>query len=185
EGIYLDNHFAVLKRLFINAGVREEIYQTPLVPANVTGFQARPQFPARTDTHLSPKISGAWMLDRGTRLHASFGTGIRPPGGTDLAFTNNPRLKPERTESYDVGIQEQVLNGRASLDVTWFRNRYRDLIVGLGGSLATLSQYFTDNVANALAKGVEMSATVRPVSWASLTANYTWLESQVLSLNGG
>jgi outer membrane cobalamin receptor len=185
EGIYLDNHFAVMKKLYFNAGLREEIYQMPLVVADLTGFQARPEFPARTYTRLNPKISGAFMLDNGTRLHASFGTGIRPPGGSDLAFTNNPALKPERTESYDIGVEEQALNGRASLDVTWFRNRYRDLIVGLGGSLSKLSQFSTDNVSNAIAKGVEMSGTVRPVSWISLTANYTWLESQVLSLNGG
>jgi outer membrane receptor protein involved in Fe transport len=185
EGIYLDNHVALFKRLYFNVGLREEIYQMPEVPANVTGFQPRPAFPARTDTRLNPKVSGVYILDSRTRLHGSYGTGIRPPGGSDLAFTNNPALKPERTESYDIGIQQQVLNGRASLDATWFRNRYKDLIVGLGGSLARLSQYYTDNVSNALAKGVELSATVRPVSWVSLTANYMWLESQVLSLNGG
>ena len=49
-----------------------------------------------------------------------------------VAFTNNPTLKPERTESYDIGVEERCLSGRLSLDATWFRNRYKDLIVGLG-----------------------------------------------------
>jgi len=60
------------------------------------------------------------------------------------------------------------------------------MIVALGGSLASVSAYSTDNLANALAKGVEASARYRPVSsWYSVTANYMWLESEALSLNGG
>ncbi len=185
EGVYLDNHFSLFRRLFINAGLREEIYRMPDVPAFLVNFGTRPEFPARTYTKLNPKVSLAWMLQGGARLHASWGTGIRPPGGSDLAFTDNPALRPERTESYDIGIEEQVLNGRASLDATWFHNRYKDLIVGLGGSLSVLSQFQTDNVANALAEGVELSGHLRPTPWISLDANYTWLESEVLSLDGG
>jgi outer membrane cobalamin receptor len=185
EGVYLDNQLSFAKRFFINGGLREEIYQMPEVPPFLVSFGTRPEFPARTYTKLNPKISGAWILQAGVRLHASYGTGIRPPGGSDLAFTDNPALKAERTESYDIGVEEQFLNGRASIDATWFRNRYKDLIVGLGGSLSVLSQYQTDNVSNALAKGVEMSGRFRPTTWISLTANYTWLESEVLSLNGG
>jgi len=185
EGIYLDNHFTIGKTIFINAGVREEIYQMPGVPAFTVSFGSRPDFPARTYSKLDPKISAAWMLPGGARLHASYGTGIRPPGGSDLAFTDNPALKAERTESYDVGIEEQFLNGRASLDATWFHNRYKDLIVGLGGSLAKISAYQTDNVSNARAEGVEMTGRFRPSSWVSLNVNYTWLDSEVLALNGG
>jgi outer membrane cobalamin receptor len=185
EGIYLDNHLSFRRTIFINAGLREEIYQMPYVPAYTVGYGSRPEFPAHTYTRLNPKVSGAWLLQGGARLHGSFGTGIRPPGGADLAFTNNPALRPERTESYDIGVEERFWSGRASIDLTWFRNRYRDLIVGLGGNLATLGQYQTDNLANALAKGAEISAHVRPVNWILLSANYTWLESEVLSLDGG
>jgi len=186
EGIYLDNHFAFLKnKLFLNAGLREELYQTGFMPGDIYNFPARPDFPAHTDSRLNPKISGVYMLQQNERLHASYGTGIRPPGGSDLAFTNNPGLKPERTESYDVGIEQRFLNNQLSLDATYFHNNYRDLIVSLGGSLATLSQYYTDNVAKANAKGVEASAKYRPATWISVTGNYMWLESEVLSLDGG
>ncbi len=186
EGIYLDNHFAFLNnRLFVNAGLREEIYQTGFIPGDVNNFPARPDFPANSYSRLNPRISGVYMLEQNVRLHASYGTGIRPPGGSELAFTNNPSLKPERTESYDIGIEQRFLNNQVSLDATYFHNNYRDLIVSLGGSLATLSQFYTDNVAQASAKGVEASAKYRPATWLSVTGNYMWLESEVLSLNGG
>ncbi len=121
-------------------------------------------FPPTANNRLNPKISGAYLLPDNARFHASYGTGIRMPGGSDLAFTNNPDLKPERTESYDFGIEQRFLNNRLSLDETYFHNSYRDLIVGLGGSLAALSQYYTDNLAKANAKGVEVSARFRPAT---------------------
>ena len=185
EGIYLDNQLAFGGKLFINAGLREELYQTAAIPGDAYGYPPRPDFPARGYSRLNPKISGAYVIQPMLRLHASFGTGIRPPGGSDLAFTNNPALKPERTESYDIGIEKRYFTGKMSLDATWFRNRYKDLIVGLGGSLSVLSAFQTDNVSNALAKGAEFSARYRPLSWVSVSANYMWLDSEVLSLNGG
>ena len=145
----------------------------------------RPDYPARTDTKLSPKLSGALVLGQGTRLHASYGTGIRPPGGSDLAFTNNPALQPERVRSFDVGASQSFARGIASVDATFFRNRYEDLIVSLGGSLASLSHFSTDNLANASAHGLETSAGIRPTRWLHVTGNYTWLETRVLSLDGG
>ena len=48
-----------------------------------------------------------------------------------------------------------------------------------------ISQYYTDNVAKANAKGVEATARYRPATWISLTGNYMWLETEVLSLKGG
>jgi len=183
-GVYLENHIR-WNRLFLNVGLREEIYQTPFVPGNSFGYPPRPDFVERTDSKLNPKFSGAYTTLPGQRIHASFGTGIRPPGGADLAFTNNPALKPERTESYDIGVEQRFLNDRLSLDATWFRNRYKDLIVGLGGSLAKLSHYSTDNIANARAQGAEFSAQLRTTSWLNLTGSYTWLDTKILSLDGG
>jgi outer membrane cobalamin receptor len=185
EGVYLDNEFSFRNKLFVNAGVREEIYQTGFVPGQVSFFSTRPDFPARNDSRLNPKISGAYIVRTGLRIHASFGTGIRPPGGSDIAFTNNPGLKPERTLSYDFGAEQRFWSDRLSLGATYFNNRYKDLIVSLGGSLSKLSFFSTDNVSNALAKGVELNARVRPNSWLSVTGNYTWLQTEVLSLNGG
>ena len=180
---YLENRFTFGK-LYINIGARYEQFTTPLIPGDIYGFPARPAFPASTVSEFSPKFSGAYMVKPGTRLHASYGTGIRPPGGSDLAFTNNPALLPEKTRSYDAGVEERVFGNKLSLDATWFHNRYRDLIVSLGGSLSALSVYTTGNLANARAEGIENTVQFRPAAWLSMNGSYTWLESSVLSLNG-
>ena len=181
-GIYWENRFQAGSRFFFNAGLRGEIISTPFIPENT--FDGRPPFPADTVTKINPKLAASYMVRDGTRLHTSFGTGIRPPAGLELAFTNNPALKPERTASFDLGVEQRVFCDKLSLDATYFYNRFYDLIVSLGGNLAVLSAYQTDNLSNARAQGAELTARLRPSGWMSLAASYTYLDSQVLSLNG-
>src|SRR5262249_27653197 len=102
-----------------------------------------------------------------------------PPGGSELAFTDNPALKPERVRSFEIGAAQSL--GPASLEATFFRNRYEDLIISLGGSLASLSHYTTDNLSNARSHGLETSAGIRPTRWLQVSGNYTWLETSELS----
>lgn len=188
EGIYWENRLR-FRRLYVQIGVRGEIFNTPFIPACLSAacqnstFADRPDIPARTDTSVSPKIAASYLLHGGTQVHASFGTGIRPPGASDLAFTTNPDVKPERTLSVDAGIAQKLFHDHLILNGTFFDNRYRDLIIGLGGSLTALSSYTTANLANARSRGLEASAEIRPARWMLLTANYNYLDTAVLALN--
>lgn len=183
QGIYWENRFEFGGRLFINAGAREEIIQTGRIAADPVA--GRPEFPPDTILKLNPKLALAYALPAGTRLHTSAGTGIRPPSGFDLAFNNtNPHLKPERTASFDIGIEQRLFHNHVSIDATYFYNRYYDLIVVLGGSLTHLSSFKSDNLANSRAQGAEFSARFRPTRWMSVAGSYTLLDSEILSLRG-
>jgi len=184
QGIYWENRFALGKRLFLNLGARGEVMQTARIPADAQGFPPRPEFAANTVTRVNPKGAIAYILRAGTSLHASGGTGIRPPNGFELAFTDNPRLKPERTTTFDAGIEQRLFKNRVSLNATYFYSRFYDLIVTLGGSLSRLSSYQSDNLSNARAQGGEFSVQIRPARWISLAGNYTLLDSEILSLTG-
>jgi outer membrane receptor protein involved in Fe transport len=178
---YLENRFEFGGKLFLNAGVRAEWILMPSIP---TDGYSRPFFPANTISRANPKLSAAYVPAKNTRLHASFGTGIRPPSGFELAFTDNPQLKPERTRSVDAGIEQTMFRDFLRLDATYFYNRYYDLIVTLGGSLNTLSHYQSANLANSRAQGVEFSAALRPSRSLFVTGSYTLLGSRILSLDG-
>jgi len=180
-GIYEENRFQ-FGNFFLNAGVRGEIIGTPFIPDNIA--DGRPAFPANTIAKVNPKLAASYLLHAGTRLHSSFGTGIRPPSGLELAFTNNPALKPERVAGFDFGIEQRVWGDHLALDASYFYNRYYDLIVSLGGNLAVLSTYQTANLSNARAQGAELTGRLRPARWMSLTASYMYLDSAVLSLSG-
>jgi outer membrane cobalamin receptor len=182
QGLYWENRLQFGNRLFWNAGLRGDFFQTPAIPGN-DAF-GRPPFAAHNVARVDPKVAVAYAVRSGTRVHGSFGTGIRPPSGFDLAFTDNPALKPERTASFDAGLEQRLFGNRLSLDATYFYNRFYDLIVTLGGDLAKLSTYHSDNLANSRAQGTEFSANLRPARWALLTGSYTYLKSEILSLNG-
>ncbi len=178
--VYLENRFQLGGRLFLNAGVRGEWIRTGAIPDD--GF-SRPLFPTQTISRANPKLSAAYVLGP-SRFHSSFGTGIRPPAGFDLAFTDNPALKPERTRSFDAGVEQQLFHGRLALDGTYFYNRFYDLIVILGGSLTRLSHFQSDNLANSRAQGAEFAARLRPARWIFVSGSYTLLKSEILSLRG-
>jgi outer membrane receptor protein involved in Fe transport len=178
--VYAENRYEVDGRLFLSAGARAEFFRTPAIPSD--GF-SRPLFPESNISRVNPKLAAAYVAGQTTRLHASFGMGLRPPSGFELAFTNNPALKPERTRSVDAGV-EQKFGNLLTVDATYFYNRYYDLIVTLGGSLTTLSHYKSDNLANSRAQGAEFSARLRPARWVFVTGSYTLLETRILSLDG-
>ncbi len=182
QGLYLENRVQFGQSVFVNAGVRGEFIRTAALPANEGS--SRPDMPRHGITKVNPKVAAAWAARAGTRLHASFGTGIRPPGGFDLAFTNNPALRPERTASFDAGIEQRLLGNHLAVEATWFYNRFTDLIVSLGGSLARLSSYRSDNLANSRAQGAEVVARWQPGRTLSVTGTYTLLKSEILSLDG-
>ncbi len=159
--VYAENRYEVGGRLFLSGGLRAEFFRTPSIPGD--GF-SRPLFPESNIARVNPKLSAAYAAGGGTRLHASFGMGLRPPSGFELAFTDNPALKPERTRSVDGGV-EQRFGNLLTLDATYFYNRYYDLIITLGGSLTSLSHYKSANLANSQAQGAEFSARLRPARW--------------------
>ena len=177
-GFYWENRIQ-FGRLYLNAGVRGEVFKTEAIPSD--GF-SHPTFAANTIGKVNPKAAVAYLLAKMSRVHASVGTGIRPPAGFDLAFTTNPALKPERTASFDAGFEQRV-GDRVVLDATYFYNRYYDLIVSLGGSLTALSHFTTDNLANSRAQGAELSAGYRPARYLYLKGSYTLLRTRVLSID--
>jgi len=187
---FVENRWSPTTRLFVTAGMRVDDLRTGELPPDPDPFVLRPRLPASSVVKVNPRVSVAYLAHESdsvgpvgiTRLHASFGTGIRAPNGFELAFTNNPRLKPERTLSFDSGVEQRFFDDRAVLDVTYFFNRFEDQIVVLGGSLRNLSTFSSDNLANARAQGVEISFRVRPTRSLELAGEYTRLDTSVLGV---
>jgi len=186
---FVENRWNPIRRWFLTTGLRVDNFRTDAVPPDA--FGSRPAFPADSIVKANPRIATAFLLRDAaassnlgaTRLHASFGTGIREPNGFELAFTDNPKLKPEKSISFDAGVEQRFFSDRATLDVTYFYNRFKDQIVSTG-ALPNLSSFQTDNLANSRAQGIEITLRVRPFRPLEFAAQYTWLDSSVLALDG-
>ncbi len=187
---FAENRWNPGRRWFLTTGLRVDNLRTDGLPPDA--FGSRPAIPSSSIVKVNPRIATAYLLresstDRrlgATRLHGSFGTGIRAPSGFDLAFTDNPKLKPEKSISFDAGIEQRFFSDRATFDVTYFYNRFKDQIVVLGGTLTDLSTFTSDNLANSRAQGIETTLRLRPFRPLEFAAQFTWLDSSVLALDG-
>lgn len=186
---FVENRWSPSHRLFLTTGVRVDNIRTRALPPRGLGGPTTP-LPSTSIAKVNPRLSAAYLLREGTgrlgstRLHASAGTGIRAPDGFELAFTDNPHLKPEKSVSFDTGVEQSLWRGRATLDATYFYDRFEDQIVVLGGSLTHLSSYVSDNLGNARAEGLEFSARFQPTRSLSLSGEYTLLDTALLKLDG-
>jgi outer membrane cobalamin receptor len=186
---FVEDRWNLSNRLYVIAGMRLDHLRTHSIPPD--GW-TRPFIPANSVVKANPRISAAYLVQEGdpnnflggTRIHGSFGTGIRPPDGFELAFTNNPYLKPEKSVSFDAGVEQSMLANRAVVDVTYFLNRFEDQIVTLGDATQNLSSYTSDNLNNARARGLEVSLRLRPVQSLEFAGQYTFMDTAILALDG-
>ncbi len=183
-------------RLTITGGVRAETVERNALDGSPNPYTPRPPFAADTARAVNPKASASYLVYAGAprrklapyrpawiRLRASAGTGMRAPDALEIAFTDNPHLRPERSRSVEAGVESAFAGGLAVLDLTAFSNRYDDLIVAVGPAIHNASQYRTDNIANARATGVEIGGRIR-TSWGlDVHVAYTWLDSAVLAVD--
>jgi len=187
---FVENRWSPSSRFYVMAGVRVDNLRTRALPPDA--FGTRPLLPANSLLKVNPRLSVAYLAHEGgsgdrfgvTRLHGSFGTGIRPPKGFELAFTNNPHLKPEKSVSFDAGVEQRLFASRAVLDFTYFYNRFQDQIVVLGDSLPNPSTFISANLANARAQGLEMSFRTQPTRSLEFGGEYTLLDASILALDG-
>lgn len=189
-GLFAETRVMPAARWNVTAGVRLELIARDGVEPAPSAFAPRPAMPAQTVTSLNPKVGvsyRAWTGADGralTRLRASAGTGIRPPDVFEIAFTDNAALRPERSRSVEVGVEQQLADGALTLDAAAFVNRYDDLIVAVGRALGAASRYRTDNISNARARGLELTARARLPFGFSTSGTYTRLATAVLSVDG-
>jgi len=125
-------------------------------------------------THATYRGGVVYRLDQ-ARLRLSVGTGYKEP----TFFENfargfvlgNPNLKPERSLSWEVGVE------RGAVTVTYFNQRFRDLIEYTGTPAPGDPNYF--NVGDAIASGVETNVTSRIGHRVVAVLNYTYLHTRV------
>ena len=183
-GVFGEARWHASDRATLTAGVRAERISRDALPGDPLAFQPRPDFGAATVSSVNPKLAASFAISEGTRLHGAFGTGIRPPDAFEIAFTDNPGLKPERSKSGELGASQTFAGGAVQFDGTAFVNSYTDLIISVGRTFAGVSRYRTDNISNARARGAELSAAWRHGSGIAVRANYTFLDTEILAASG-
>lgn len=164
----------------------------------------------------TPRVSLAYYLVRprasgrlsGTKIKANYGQGIKEADAFSESSSlfdllsqlpNGPQLisqfhvapiRPERSQSYDVGVEQLAWNGRAKLDATFFYNRFNDQIesvpqnglLALGVPSAIVSNTPFGAFVNSLATralGAETELELNLGHGLTARAAYTYLDAVV------
>lgn len=198
-GSFAEARYQPNERLSLAAGLRVEYIRRDQLESNPDPYAPRPPLGEDTTVSPNPKISWSYLIREPrasasgdgaarfvswTRVRAGAGTGIRPPDAFEIAFTDNPALKPERSRSVEAGVEQAFAGEAIRIDGTAFYNRYTDLIVAVGPAMGDISQYRTDNIANASAGGFELAMALRAKWGLEVRVAYTLLDTQVLAADG-
>jgi vitamin B12 transporter len=134
-------------------------------------------------TFATWRAGAAWRLDGATRLRAAAGTGFKEPTFFEAYATGfvigNPGLRPERTFSWEGGIEHTVPGTSLSLAVTYFDQRFSNLVVY---DFTRTPNYV--NIAAAQSAGAEVALGWTSRNGITVSLAYTYLDTRVLDGGG-
>jgi vitamin B12 transporter len=118
------------------------------------------------------------VKETGTRIRGSAGSGFRAPTINDLFFPSfsNPNIKPERSVSWDAGIEQRLWRDRIRLSATYFHTDFTDLITFV--PLAVFPFATVENVGRARSQGLEFTSEVDVGYNVVASVNYTYTDSE-------
>jgi vitamin B12 transporter len=128
------------------------------------------RFGGKTTWRIAPAYQ---IRATGTTLRASYATGFRAPSLYELySYYGNEELDPEKSRSFELGVDQVLLNDQLMLGVTWFKTRFEDRIdfVYPGGYVQLNGESKT--------QGVEVGVTLFAKQPLSCRVDYTYLDTQ-------
>ncbi|HVH72986.1 MAG TPA: TonB-dependent receptor [Candidatus Dormibacteraeota bacterium] len=174
QGGFLDGRWSPEPRLTLSAGGRADAnasFGTRVVP--------------RAGAVLALRYGKGFLGD--TRVRIAYGQGIEEPTAlesfdTDPCSPGNPNLRPQRSRTFNVGLDQYFDSDRVRVFATYFANEFRDLITSVPGKQAgcRFGSVAFLNTNRARARGVDFSATARLTHWLSLNVNYSHDDTRVL-----
>jgi TonB-dependent siderophore receptor len=128
-------------------------------------------------SHFSPKIGATYDITSFLNSYISYSEGFVVPTTSQL-FTSswaNSNLEPENAKNYEIGVRSSFLERKLDLDVALYSMEIKDKIV-----TKDLSSYVKKyvNAGETSQQGVEISAELKPVDYASLSVAYTYSRNE-------
>ena len=138
------------------------------------------------DRFVTHRIGTSVALAASTRLRGSLSTAFNAPAFNQLRPTlftvGSPDLDPERTRSYEVGIEQALFGGALRVTADYFNQRFSDLIQFVGGGPPTFLGSFA-NLTAAESNGYDVEVALAPDEDLSATASYTQASPRVTELS--
>jgi len=133
------------------------------------------------------RFTGAYNFpSSGTKLRASYGTGVKNPSFTELfgffsgSFIGNPNLKPEKSESWELGLDQSFSSDTIHIGTTFFWEDLKDEITTVFFPVNTAVNLDGRSERN----GVELYFDAQVSNQLDMRGAYTYTDSTVPDENG-
>jgi len=117
-------------------------------------------------------------------LRASAGAGIKEPTfqesfGVSQSAQGNPDLKPERSRSYDLGLEQRLRGGRLRVEAALFHHDYRDQVAF---SVLSFNPFLGTyvNLGRTRARGLELALAASLARRLHVHAQYTFTDGEIV-----
>ncbi len=136
----------------------------------------------RFGTALTGRAGLSWQLGAGSRVRAAVGTGFKEPSFIEqyggAGTVGNRDLAPERSRSWEIGIEQDLFRRQVTVVITYFNQRFTDLVeYTFAPAPPDSSNYF--NIGGALANGIEASGRWHLGAAISTRLGYAYLVTRV------
>ncbi|RMF12749.1 MAG: TonB-dependent receptor [Alphaproteobacteria bacterium] len=167
SGYYIQYQLGLFDRLYLTAGARIDDHEN-------------------FGTHDTYRIAASFLLpETDTRFRASYGTGFRAPSLFELfgeccglpVPLGNQDVEPETSRSFDVGIEQDLLNEALRLELTYFRLETDNKIV-FDFSNFGIGPAYVNFPGESVSKGVEVVASWVVGEDLELWGSYTYLDAK-------
>ncbi|MEZ5530360.1 MAG: TonB-dependent receptor [Porticoccaceae bacterium] len=138
------------------------------------------------DDAYTRRFDASYLIaETGTRLRATWGTAVKNPTfseryGYFTSFVGNPDLRPEKSTSWDVGVDQSLFNERLQLGLTYFKARLENEIDGFvyDPTIPPFGAYTAENVSGtSYREGVELTARAALSPTVTLKGSYTYTDA--------
>jgi outer membrane cobalamin receptor len=183
---YLDGQRSFGTRVFVTGNVRYDLLQRLPLDGNDTAEAYRPALDREVRHLFNGRGAGTVVVHRGGDGSAVIvrfkgGTAVKAPTAEDIGFSENPRLRPERSASLVGGVETTLPGGRATITAEGFAFLFDDLIVPVVVQRDHVRRVAVDNIGRSRARGVTVGASVRLSGHGVASGNLTWLDTRVLN----
>jgi len=193
RGVYAQNEFAITDTVELTASGRYDHIRYEVddrFTSDVTGDDSDES----TFTRANPSVGLAWNPVQAFTLYGNFSTSFETPSTTEFANPLvagtaggfNPNLRPQTSESYELGIKGLFAATGLSYDFTVFHIDTENEFVNVAVAGAPLGRTFLENAGETTRDGAEVAVAWQPVFLPGFTINgaYTYSDFEFKDFTG-
>lgn len=179
-GVYANDLISLSEKVKVLAGLRWSYqYVSPTTVTNYTTAATAMPAVGKQDKAFSPRVGVVYKPLSNTALFASYSNSFVTNTGTDI---NNKPLAPSLIDQYEVGVKNDFLNGKLSVNVTAYRIKNNNLAQTAPFAADGVTPNINTNIkvlsGETRSDGVELDIAGHPVQGLDVLAGYSYINAK-------